>query len=154
MTGLKRDNDNLAASPDGPTDSEAIRKLGEEWERAIGSGDIRRLLALVTDDIVFMPPSAPSIVGKRALEDVYRAFFARYAVKQTFAPEEIQVSGDWAFARGTDVLTLEPLDGAPSMVVRARGVSIMKREQDGWKIARGITNLDQASGPTSPEKAG
>jgi ketosteroid isomerase-like protein len=64
------------------------------------------------------------------------------------------VSGDGAFARGTAVLTLEPLDGAPSMVVRARGVSIMKREQDGWKIARGITNLDQASGPTSPEKAG
>lgn len=125
-------------------DREAIRKLGEEWENAVESKDIGRILALITDDVVFMPPGAPSIVGKKAVEETYRALFMRYSIQQTFAPEEIQVGADWAFARGVDVLTLVPLDGNVPIVVRARGVSILKREQDGsWKFARGITNLDQ-----------
>lgn len=63
--------------------------------------NIDRILDLVTDDVVFMPPNALSIIGRTALEQTYREFFAKLEVDQTFAPEEIQVGGDWAFARAT-----------------------------------------------------
>lgn len=131
-------------------DEQSIRRLGDEWEKAVEARDLDRILSLVTDDVVFMPPGAPAIEGKRALEETYRAFFARYSIKQTFAPEEIKISGDWAFTRGADVLTLVPLDGNLPVVVRARGISILKRDESGsWQFARGITNLDHP-----PEQVG
>lgn len=125
-------------------DREAIRRLGEEWGAAVEAKDLDRLLNLVTDDVVFMPHGAPSIVGKQALRETYLALFARYSIKQTFAPEEIEIGRDWAFARGSDLITLVPLDGSPPAVIRARGISILRRDKDGaWKFARGISNMDQ-----------
>ena len=143
----------MTAVQAGHDDREAIRRLGEEWGSAIESRDLDCILSLVTDDVVFMPHGSPSIVGKEALRETYRAFFERYSIQQTLAPEEIEIGGDWAFARGADLLTLVPLDGSVPIVIRARGVSIMKRENGVWKFARGISNIDQppdAVGETMP----
>lgn len=134
----------MAAAQTSQDDREAIRRLGKEWGAAVESRNLDRILNLVTDDIVLMPHGSPSIVGKQALRETYIGLFSRYSIKQTFAPEEIEVAGDWAFARGADLLTLVPLDGSIPIVIRARGVSIMKRGKDGaWKFARGISNMDQ-----------
>ena len=75
-------------------DRQAIRQLGRDWAEAVQHKDIDRLLDLVTDDVVFMPANAPSLVGRSALGQTYRAFLAGFEVHQTFAPEEIQVGGD------------------------------------------------------------
>ena len=90
---------------------------------------------------MFMPANAPSVVGRAALEQTYRVFFAGFEVHQTFAPEEIQDGGDWAFVRGTDTFEMKPRQGGDPVVVRGRGISILRRVEDGsWKFARGITN--------------
>ena len=124
-------------------DRQAIRQLGRDWVEAVQHKDIDRLLDLVTDDVVFMPANAPSLVGRSALGQTYRAFLAGFEVHQTFAPEEIQVGGDWAFVRGTDTLEMKPLAGGEPVVVSARGISILRRVEDGsWKFARGITNME------------
>lgn len=107
----------MAAAQTSQDDREAIRRLGKEWSNAVESRDLSRILSLVTDDVVFMPHGSASIVGKEAL-------------LQTYA--------------GADLLTLLPLDGSIPIVIRARGVSIMKRDRNGaWKFARGISNMDQ-----------
>ena len=122
-------------------DREAIRQLGQDWVEAVHRGDVDRLLDLVTDDVVFMPHDAPSIVGRAAVEQAYRAVFAAFEVEQTFAPEEIQVGGDWAFVRGTDAIEMKPRAGGDPIAVRGRGISILRRAEDGsWRFARGITN--------------
>ena len=129
---------------------QAILQLGQDWVEAVHHRDVDRLLHLVTDDVVFMPANAPSIVGRAAVEQAYRAFFAAFEVEQTFAPEEIQVGGDWAFVRGTDTLEMKPLAGGGPVVVRGRGISILHRVENGsWKFARGITNTE-----SSPAVAG
>ena len=122
-------------------DREAIRQLGQDWVEAVHHGDVDRLLGLVTDDVVFMPHNAPSIVGQAAVEQTYRAVFAAFEIDQTFVPEEIQVGGDWAFVRGTDAIEMKPRAGGDTVVVRGRGISILRRVEDGsWRFARGITN--------------
>ena len=134
-------------------DREAIRQLGQEWVEAVHHGDVDRLLDLVTDDVVFMPANAPSIVGRAAVAQAYRATFAAFEVDQTFAPEEIQVGGDWAFVRGTDAIEMKPRAGGSPIVVTARGISILRRVGDGsWKFARGITNT--ASPPPKRTESG
>ena len=124
-------------------DLEAIQALGQTWTDAMKHSDIDRLLELVTEDAVFMPPNAPSIVGRPALAQAYRVVFAMFQVEQTFAPEAIQVGGGWAFVRGRDTLAMTPLAGGPSIEMNGRGISIMHRTEDGsWKFARGITNRE------------
>ncbi len=123
-------------------DRAAIQQLGRDWVEAVRHGDIDRLLNLVTDDVVFMPHNAPSIVGRGAVEQGYRAVFAAFEVDQTIAPDEIQVGRDWAFIRGTDVIEMKPRAGGAPIVAKARGVSILRRVEGGsWKFARGITNV-------------
>ena len=122
-------------------DREAIRQLGQDWVEAVHRGDVDRLLDLVTDDVVFMPHNAPSIAGRAAVEQAYRAVFAAFEVEQTFAPEEIQVGGDWAFVRGADAVEMKPRAGGDPIAARGRGISILRRVEDGsWRFARGITN--------------
>ena len=90
-------------------DAQEIRRLSESWVAATKAGDVERLLALVTDDVIFLPPNAPEIRGKPAVEGVYRMFFAQFgSVEQTPSIDEIQVVGDWAFSWGTDALELTP----------------------------------------------
>ena len=75
---------------------------------------------------------------------MYRSFFAQFSVGQTFAPEEIQVGGDWAFGWGNDTLTLTPVAGGLPIQLRGRGLSIMRRQPDGsWKFARGMNNMTE-----------
>jgi uncharacterized protein (TIGR02246 family) len=121
-------------------DRRAILKLGESWGEAMRGRDIARLLSLVTDDVIFMPANMPSVEGKKAVAAMFRDFFDNFSVDQEFAPEEIQVGGDWAFIRGQDAMTLRPKQG-PAIRVEARGISIAQRGEDGvWRFARGITN--------------
>jgi ketosteroid isomerase-like protein len=128
-------------------DRQAVEGIGRDWAEAVRHRDVDRLLDLVTEDVVFMPPNAPSVVGRAALEQAYRAFFAGFEVHRTFTPEEIQVGVDWAFVRGTDTLEMKQLQGGDPVVVRGRGISILRCVEDGsWKFARGITNAE------SPQK--
>lgn len=124
-------------------DKEAIRKLSDDWLSAIRAKDVPRLASMVTEDAVFLPPEMPPIRGRKAVEALYNSFFPQFSsVEQTASIEEIEVSGDWAFAWGTETLVLTPLgEDASPIRMEGRGMSILRRQPDGsWKYARGISN--------------
>jgi ketosteroid isomerase-like protein len=55
--------------------------------------------------------------------------------------EELEVAGDWAFAWGSETVTLVAQTGGSPIHMQGKGMSILKRQPDGsWKIARGINN--------------
>jgi ketosteroid isomerase-like protein len=105
--------------------------------------ELQPLLSLVTDDVVFLPPNAPAINGRRAVEAMYRAFFAQFSkVEQMAVTEELEIAGEWAYAWGSESLTLTPQAGGPPVVLAGKGMTILRRQKDGaWKFARGINNL-------------
>lgn len=123
-------------------DEQAIRKLTEDWLAAVRAKDVPRLAGMVTEDAVFLPSGFPPIRGKHAVETMYRSFFPQFAsVEQTVTIEELQVLGDWAFAWGTEKFTLVPQAGRAPIEMQGKGMSILKRQDDGsWKFARGINN--------------
>ena len=123
-------------------DLQAIEKLGEAWVAAVNASDVNGIVALVTDDVIFLPPNMMAVRGKKSVISMYQSFFSEYRVRHRGATEEIQVAGDWAFAWGTDYLTLIPVLGGPSIKVSGRVMSIMRRQPDGsWKFARAINNM-------------
>ena len=124
------------------SDRDAILALVQQWREATTARDIPKLLAMVTEDIVFLPGTIPPVRGKAAVEELYRSAFAQYRqIEQLAAVEEVQIAGDWAFLWGTDELRLQPESG-PLVHMKGKGLSVLKRQADGtWKFWRGINNM-------------
>ena len=125
-------------------DVAAIRSLTAAWEAAIQAEDVPALLALCADDIVLMPPDAPIVRGKQALEESYRSLFEQSAVKATWpveGTEEIVVANDWAFHMSEFTVRMSPKTGGEATEEYGKLIMIFQRQPDGsWKFAREIWN--------------
>jgi uncharacterized protein (TIGR02246 family) len=122
-------------------ETHAIRDLLAAWAEAMKAQDIARLLTLVTEDIVFLPPNHPPVRGKQAVRVMFESFFPQFAsVEQTTTQEEIEISGDLAFIWGSESLVLAPKSGGAPVRLAGHGMSILRRENGAWKFASGINN--------------
>ena len=88
-----------------------IDGLVDQWITAVKAKDSAALASLVTEDCIFLAPNAPPMRGRTIVEQLYRNLFARYNLVQSFHFEETQCMGDWAFAWGTDDITMTPVAG-------------------------------------------
>lgn len=124
-------------------DKASILTLLERWRLATRAKDTAAILELVADDVVFLPSSMPPVKGKEEVGRMYRAFFPCYReIKHEAVIEEIRIAGDWAFLWGTDELRLTPESEEPSIHLKGKGLSILKRKSDGsWLFWRGINNM-------------
>jgi len=122
-------------------DIESIHKLRDEWKAASDARDVNKIISLITDDAVILAPNSPPLVGKQAVETMYRTILNLYKIEQNFIYEEVMVQGDWAYAWGHDEVTMTPLAGGQTLRAKGYGMMIMRREADGWKYARGINNM-------------
>jgi len=124
-------------------DVEAINRIHEERIAAFNDGDVERWIGLVAEDAIFMPMNAPALVGRDALQSFYVDWFAQFIVGLTHSAEEIMVSGDLAFARGTVAITLTPREGGDVTQDERKYIEIFQRQTDGsWKYWRAIWNSD------------
>ncbi len=130
-----------------PTQAEieaAVDEAVEARVSACNAGDAPAAAALFTDDAVFMPPNAPSAVGKEAIQSWYQTLFDQFTFQLTISRAEAEVADDWAFARGTYTLKLAPKAGGEATEDTGKGLTIWKPQPDGsWKIAREIWNSDE-----------
>ena len=123
-------------------DERAIRALIATWLEASMANDLKKVLTLMTDDVVFLVPGREPFgkeefaAGARALKDVKME--AKGDVK------EVRVLGDWAWCRTHLALTLTPPDGKK---VRRAGytLTILHKEPRGWAIARDANLLTTQS---------
>jgi uncharacterized protein (TIGR02246 family) len=124
-------------------EEQAIHQLRDAWKAAVDAKDLGKILSLITDDVVFLTPGSSPIVGKQAVEDLFKVAFSKYRVKQNFVYDEIKVLGDWAYAWGHDESALIPLAGGPTIRTKGFGMMILRREAEGWKYARSINNMSR-----------
>lgn len=127
----------------GEADPRAVRDLLAEYTRAVNNKDLEGILACFSDEGVMMPPNAPALAGKEALRARYAAFTSGPAVFDvTFTPTEVEVAGDWAFARGDFSGTVADAEGEQARV-SSKAIFITRRQGSGsWRIARYIYNSD------------
>jgi uncharacterized protein (TIGR02246 family) len=115
-------------------DERAIRQVVETWMEASRSGDLDKVLGLMTDDVIFMVPGQEPF-GKDAFASGSRKMGdARLEGKAEIL--ELRVLGDWAYIRNRLEITLTPPGGDP---VRRSGhtLTLLRKEADGqWRLAR------------------
>jgi len=136
-----------------PSDEERdqgrIRSLSQAWIEAMRAKDIDRLLSMIDDNAVFLPPGSPPVGGRDEITQMLHTFFSRCDPEQSIDIGEIQICGDWAFAWGAETMKARPVVGGSPLTMRGHGLSILRRQPDGsWKFARGINNLALVA-PTS-----
>lgn len=115
-------------------DETAIREVVETWMAASKNGDAATLLALMTDDVIFMVPGQEPF-GKEAFARLLQSM-GKVRLEGTSELLELKLLGDWAFTRNRIDLTVTPPDGVP---IRRSGytLTILRKEADGrWRLTR------------------
>jgi uncharacterized protein (TIGR02246 family) len=120
------------------TDDGAIRALLARYELALNSSDTEAVMALYTDDGVFMPQHFPSAVGLSAVRTAYDGVFKTIKLNVTFDVVEVRpVSPNWAFARTNSAGTVRVLaDGSGGPEANQELFVFEKTNTGDWKIAR------------------
>ena len=117
------------------------------YVQAINSNDLETVLAMMTDDVVFMPPNSERVVGKEAVREWARPYLEAYEVDWEKTSLELIVSGRYAMEQYAYVEDDKPRGEAPPLQDRGKGLIIYRLEDDGvWRVARDAWNSDQPAG--------
>ena len=132
--------DRPAAAPAGDRadiDSAANRLLA-----ALRTDSPDSLLALMTEDVVIMPPNEPILRGKPAVRDWYGKFVGMMRTTGlTVANRELLIGGDYASEIATFEWGLVSREGGPAITDRGSYIQIWQRQPDGrWLFSREVWN--------------
>jgi uncharacterized protein (TIGR02246 family) len=118
-------------------DEQEIRQLVATWMTASKAGDVDTVLSLITEDVVFLQPGQPVM---------RKADFAEQSKKQVGpnAPtidgnsetQEIQICGEWAFMWAKLSVSITPPGSAKPMKRSGHTLTIFRKQNGQWKLAR------------------
>jgi uncharacterized protein (TIGR02246 family) len=115
-------------------DERAIRSLIDTWMEASKAGDLKTVLSLMTDDVVFMVPGKEPF-GKAEFAATSEGM-KNVRIEGTSEIKELKLLGNWAYLRNHLNIIVTPPNGQP---MRRSGytLTIMRKEADGrWRLAR------------------
>jgi uncharacterized protein (TIGR02246 family) len=135
------------ASAGGPGDTgAALTAHRQAFMDAARAGNAAALAAGYADDGVLMPPNAPAMRGRAAIQQFWGGFFSLGKIDVALTPERVRSSGDLAAEMGKYDLTITPKSGAPIHDVGK--YSITFRNVGGqWLIDTDMFNSDQPLPP-------
>ncbi len=129
-----------------PKDDPAIAKARSAYQTAAGSQDGAALAKLYAPDGVEMPPNAPAVKGRAAIEAYHKSFAQQWMVHgMTITPTETKVLGDTAIDVGTYKQSLMPQKGGGMVDDRGKYIVLLKKDGSGnWWVTHAIYNSDNA----------
>ena len=128
------------------SDEQEIRQLVSTWMAATKAGDVETVLSLMADDVVFLVPGQP-VMRKADFAVVARAQFGQEAPQfdGTSEIQEIKIFGDWAFMWTKLTVVVTPPGGSQSMTRAGYTLSILKKQNGKWVLARDANMLAPVS---------
>jgi uncharacterized protein (TIGR02246 family) len=119
-------------------DEREIRDLVATWMVATREGDGRKVLDLMTDDALFLIAGHPEPMNKAAFEAASRAQQGADAPQFDGQSDikEVKVLGDWAFMWTHLTVTVTPPGGGMPTKRAGHTLTILRRENGRWRLAR------------------
>ena len=125
-----------------PEDVAAIKSAQQKYDQMFLAGDWAGVAAVHTPDAVRMPPNAPDVRGRAAIEAAMATSGKPVAITTTIT--EIDGRGDVGYELVNFSITLPAQGAAKPVITTGRGLVIMRRQPDGsWLGDRVIWNSDQ-----------
>ena len=124
-------------------DEAAIAKLRNAFQTAVLGQDAAGIAKLYSSDGAELPPNAPAVVGRAAVEKYHKDFAQQFMMHgMTLTPLKTQVSGDIAYEVGTYKQQLMPMKGGAVMDDHGKYVVLLKKEGGNWLVTHAIYNSD------------
>ena len=126
-------------------DEQEIRELVSRWMAASKAGDVDTVLSLMADDVVFLVPGQP-VMRKADFASKARAQSGQDAPQIDGSSEiqEIKVLGEWAFMWTRLTVVMTPPNGAQPVRRAGHTLTILKKQDGRWVIARDANLLAPA----------
>jgi ketosteroid isomerase-like protein len=120
-----------------------VRKAHDQYVAAINSNRLDSWLGTLDDDVVYLVPNRPAIVGKESVGSWAAEYLDGNTTHWTKSVQDLVVSGDWAFARytysvsDTAVVRDTSVDGGGTANDSGWGFVVYHHGGDGaWRVAR------------------
>ncbi len=124
------------------TDEQQIRELVATWQNATRIGNYAQVLDLMTDDVVFLVPNQPPMTKDAFTEAISKQRALK--IDSTSEIHEIKISGDLAFMWSSMTVIAAFPDDHPSVTRSGNTLSIFKKENGRWLLARDANMLTVA----------
>lgn len=129
-------------SPLTEQDVAAIKSLGPSIDRTALAGDWDALLALMTEDVLWIGPNSPVIQGRAACKALVESI-GMTVTEHKVEFLEINGCGDIAYARGTYAETITVKGVAGPIEDAGNVLAIVRKQSDeSWLIAIWMWNSD------------
>jgi uncharacterized protein (TIGR02246 family) len=118
-------------------DLAAIRATDSAFASAAGAGDAAGVAANYLPDAQLMPPNAPTVEGREAIQKFWGGLLGAYQLRFQVVADEVEGRGDLAYARGHYTLdgTPKAKGGAP-IHDEGKYLEVLRRQPDGgWRYA-------------------
>ena len=117
-----------------------IKKVLFSYRDALNESNVEKVVPLYTENGVFMPSGAPTAIGQDQIKGAYEFVFGMIQLSIEFYIDEIEVVGDYAFARTTSKGTTLILASGETVPEENRELFVLKKENGSWKIDRYMFN--------------
>jgi len=117
-----------------------IKKVLFSYRDALNESNAEKVLSLYTENGVFMPSSAPTAIGQDQLKGTYEFVFNNIQLNIEFYIDEIEIVGEYAFARTTSKGTTLIRASGETVPEENRELFVLRKENGSWKIDRYMFN--------------
>jgi uncharacterized protein (TIGR02246 family) len=122
-------------------DERAVREVHNAWIDAVDAGDLDSLLALMTDDAIFLNPGHEPF-GRDGFRARFLAGHQQFGIHCTSELKEVVVVAGVAHAMSSDSVSLTPRDGGEMSHLAGYRLTIYRKQPDGrWLLARDAHTL-------------
>ncbi len=133
-----------------PSDEDLVAQMVTELDRCAREKDLEKFLSYSLDDVVALGPGEPAVVGKQAVREWYRVFYASFDIDMRHKPLETASFGDVVITRGDSTGRMRSVRGGDSIEVNDKYLFVLKRQADGsLKVWRVMFNANAAD-PQNP----
>ena len=125
-------------------DEAALRKLDDEWSRAVGSRDVEKTISYYTDDAMVMLPNIPTLTGKEPIRSLWKNMLDSPSFGGGWKASKVEVarSGDLAYVSGSYEFAEKDDSGKP-ITDKGKYLEVWRKQADGgWKCVAGMFNSD------------
>lgn len=130
-------------APDINSVASSVAAVRQAWLDAVRTGDVERLAAMVTDDVVVVHGNGRCVRGRDELKADFLKGFESFSIEQNVSSPEVVVRGRWAFEIAEVESRLAPKCGGESTHVHSTTIVALNRQSDGsWKVGRVLGVLD------------
>ena len=122
-------------------DVEAITNMSKARAEAFSNGDAKTIASYFSEDAILMAPGKPPMKGPEKVEAYYQGIFDEYETELKSFYDEVKVSGDLAYGRGTAEVTLRPKNSDTVITSVSKYLNILQKQSNGeWITTHDIWN--------------